>query len=258
MPELLATRTPASVLAWSESRVDEAAGTPGAAPSIALWLPEGVTAAIGIGQTPEAELDVDAMRRDGAGLVRRQSGGGAVLLYPGVLCWEAWADTDAIAKITGGTGGDGAGIRPSYAALSLPVIRALAGMGIAAFHAGICDISTQAPGWPRPRKLAGTAQLRRKRNVLVHGSLLVNPDLAVLSRYLKFPSEQPDYREGRAHGDFCASVAELAACDTGSMAQAIVREAEIMGWRVMTPPSGFDGGKYSRDAWNWNRIRSAS
>lgn len=257
-----ALRKPSAALAWSEARIDDPE-TPG--PAIALWLPEGVTVAIGIGQKPEAELEIDAMRRDGVGLVRRQSGGGAVLLYPGTLCWEAWADAGAIGRLTG----EGAGIRPAYAALSLPVVRALKTMGIEAFHAGICDLSAQAEGWPLPKKLAGTAQLRRRDRVLVHGSLLVAPDLDVLSRYLLFPGEQPDYRQGRAHREFCASVAEMlernggdADALIGEAAGAIAAEAEALGWETCAPPAELDAaaaalerGKYCSDAWNWEKIR---
>ena len=255
-----AVHRPATALAWSEARVDEADRR---GPALALWLPAGITVAIGIGQRPEVELDVDAMRRDGVALVRRQSGGGAVLLYQGVLCWEAWAGVEEIEKFSPG----GSGIRPSYVALSQPVTRALRGMGVEAFHAGICDVSVQADGWPHPRKLAGTAQLRRRDKVLVHGSLLVHPDLDILSKYLRFPSEQPDYRRDRSHRDFCVSVAELSAgphdaAFMSRMAGAVVGEALAMGWETFTPPAALDAGaatleteKYLSDQWNWEKIR---
>lgn len=255
-----AARHPATALAWSETRADEAEKR---GPGIALWLPEGVTVAIGIGQRPEAELEIETARRDGVGLIRRQSGGGAVLLYPGVLCWEAWAGVEEIEKITQA----GSGIRPSYVALSRPVVRALCGMGIAAFHAGICDISVKLDDWPHPRKLAGTAQLRRRDKVLVHGSLLVNPVLDILSRYLRFPSEQPDYRQNRSHRDFCVSVGELLpdsrdASFMRRVAGAIAAEALTEGWEIFTPPAILDAAaraletaKYLSDKWNWEKFR---
>lgn len=259
-----AERAPATVLAWSEARVDEGAAR---GPSIALWLPAGVHAAIGIGQRPERELEIDAMRRDGVGLVRRQSGGGAVLLCPGVLCWEAWAKVEDLEKMGAGDGG----IRQAYAALSKPVIDGLARMGIEAFHAGICDISTMPAESGIARKLAGTAQLRRRDMVLVHGSLLVNPELELLQRYLKFPSEQPDYRQGRTHRDFCISVVDTLSRDAASpslpsrVAGAVATAALADGWETMTPPMRLDAaadallrGKYSSDAWNWEKIRPAS
>lgn len=252
--------SPPSVLAWSEARVDDREPR---RPHMLLWRPAGVNVAIGIGQKPDVELELDAMLRDGVGLVRRQSGGGAVLLYPGVLCWEAWAGLEEIEAMTGGD----SGIRASYAALCGPVTRALCGMGIEAFHAGICDISCRLSAWERPRKMAGTAQLRRRDMVLVHGSLLVNPDLDVLARYLKFPSEQPEYRQNRPHRDFCVSVAELVPRiemenAVAAVAADIATEAERSGWEMATMPAALDSAaaglleeKYLSDAWNREKMR---
>lgn len=256
-----AMREPASALAWSEARVDEPGGE---GVSMALWLPEGTTVALGLGQSPEKEADAEALARDGVGLVRRQSGGGAVLLFEGVLCWEAWADLGEVERIHPG----GSGIRQCYAALSKPVVDGLARLGIEAFHAGICDVSVRVPGEERARKLAGTAQLRRRDRVLVHGSLLVSADVGLLSRYLRFPSEQPDYRQGREHGDFCTTVARL--IEPGAegtvfmrrVAGAIASTALADGWRVLTPPARLDAaaeallaGKYGSRGWNWEKIR---
>lgn len=259
------TVRPSFALAWSEARVD-AAGE--GAPTLALWLPEGETVALGIGQSAARELDIEAVRRDGVRVVRRQSGGGAVLLYPGVLCWEAWAGTAEIAARSSAGAGGGSGIRQAYAVLTHPVLAALRGMGIDAFQAGICDVSVRRDGWEHPKKLAGTAQLRRRSAVLVHGSLLVNPDIGRLARYLGFPSEQPEYRRDRSHRDFCVSVAELAGGGDAPgfmrrVAEAIVSEATAAGWATTTPPEELDGAasalerdKYRSDAWNWERIRS--
>lgn len=260
-----ATRSPASVLGWSEARVDENASR---GPSIALWVPEGTRVAIGIGQKPEVELDADAMEWDGVGLIRRQSGGGAVLLYPGVLCWEAWTSKQQLEKNAGPEGSD---IRQAYAALCRPVVMGLHLLDIEAFHAGICDVSTHPAGMENPRKLAGTAQLRRRDMVLVHGSLLVSPDLELLSRYLKFPSEQPEYRRNRSHRDFCVTVSELLRTPHAGpplisrVAGAIVTAAQLEGWETFTPPECLDPAaeklkmeKYSSADWNWKKIRPAA
>lgn len=254
---------PASVLAWSEARVDEPEER---GPCIAFWRPKGMSVAIGISQDPMVELDVDAVRRDSIGLIRRQSGGGAVLLYPGVLCWEAWAGFEEIGRLSA----DGHGIRPTYRALCRPLVDALTTLGCAAFHAGICDISCSVSGLPA-RKLAGTAQMRRKDMALVHGSLLVNPDMEVLAKYLRFPSSQPDYRANRTHRDFCVSLAEFMENarmpQGGSLMDRVVclaaARAEEDGWRVLVPEECDNDtrartlarDKYGAAAWNWERKR---
>lgn len=259
-----AAHDPASVLSWSEARVDENTSR---GPSIALWVPKGIYTAIGIGQKPEVELDTTAMERDGVQLIRRQSGGGAVLLYPGVLCWEAWTTKAVLEK----DGVEGSGIRQAYAALCRPVVAGLRLLGVEAFHAGICDVSTLPEGADRPRKLAGTAQLRRRDMVLVHGSLLVSADLDMLPRYLNFPSEQPEYRQNRSHRDFCMTVSEVVAwAESGApllsrVAGAVVTAAQSEGWETLTPPECLDPAadrlkseKYMSAEWNWKKIRPAA
>lgn len=259
---------PATALAWSEARLDDRQER---GPCLGLWRPEGVTAAIGLAQRPAVELDTEAIRRDGVRLVRRQSGGGAVLLYEGVLCWEAWAGLEEIAARSP----DGDGIRPAYRVLCGPLRRGLARLGLEVFHAGVSDISFSRPG-ERPRKIAGTAQLRRKDMALVHGSLLVCADLRLLARYLKFPSAQPEYREDRTHRDFCLTVAELLGCVgnggragdlIGLVARNVAAAAREGGWRLFVPPGMADcagggerlaalrDGKYCADGWNWEKIR---
>ena len=255
-------RSPGAVLAWSEACCDMASG---ANPTLALWRPEGVHVALGLAQNTAMELDVDAVRRDGVGLVRRQSGGGAVLLYPGVVCWEAWAGMEALERRVAGS----SGIREAYRHLCAPVTAALEKLGLSVFHAGICDISAQVTAGGAARKLAGTAQLRKRDAVLVHGSLLVDADLAMLGRYLQMPSTEPDYRARRSHENFCATVAGMlgdGGCGDGLMAAlsaCIVDAAGARGWMVATPPEQLEGraldlfrGKYADPEWNWDKKRS--
>lgn len=259
--------TPASALAWSEAAVDGWTGQRG--PCIGLWRPRGVTVAIGIGQTPEVEADAGAMRRDGVSLLRRQSGGGAVLLYDGVLCWEAWAGFEELEKRQH----DGSGIRQTYRALCRPVIEGLSSVGLNVFHAGICDISYR-DGNASPQKIAGSAQLRRRDRALVHGSLLVCPDLELLEKYLRQPSDQPEYRQNRTHEEFCTSVARLLEWRGGGeeligmVAQKIAGAARNDGWQICAVGSEAPGDgkikeradtleqeKYCLHEWNWEKKR---
>lgn len=254
-PQLPARVSPAFALSWSEdalSRIDR--------PALALWRPEGTTVALGLSQSPEAEADAAALVRDNLTLIRRQSGGGAVVLLPGVLCWEALAREADIAEAEG----DG-GIRPAYRFLTSPVRAGLAKLGVAAFQAGISDLSVRDGA--TARKIAGTAQLRRRGNVLVHGSLLVHPDLSALESYLRFPSAQPDYRAGRSHLDFCRRLADL---DAGAdlmprVCQAVLSAADEAGWTRPTLPETLPLSaadlfqrKYTNADWNWRKIRTVN
>jgi lipoate-protein ligase A len=56
------------------------------------------------------------------------------------------------------------------------------------------------------RKLGGSC-LRRERGLAHYTTtLLVDPDLALLDRYLQHPPREPDYRAGRTHRDFVTTL----------------------------------------------------
>jgi lipoate-protein ligase A len=255
-------RDPALMLAWSEWLANSAKIE---RPLFALWRPRGMTTALGLAQSPEKELLLDSGGGFEIGLVRRQSGGGAVLLYPGVLCWEALASVDFIDRMHGGS----AGIRPAYDHLSRPITDGLARLGIRVFRAGVSDLSIRCGAEGGVRKVAGTAQYRHGRNVLVHGALLVDADIGEMARYLAFPSAQPDYRQGRGHRDFCVSLAELpgvgAHAGRGlmeSVVAAVRAAAAAADWESVEPPDRLDGEasrlemtKYRNPDWNWSRKR---
>ncbi len=266
--ELPPLRRPAAVLAWSENACEGAAAdaAAGAGPFLALWRPLGTTAALGISQNAERELDCEAVRRDGVALLRRQSGGGAVLLYEGVLCWEAWAGLDALAGLA--PNGE-TGIHEAYAGLTGPVRGGVASLGLEVIRAGVSDLSVRSGVDGEVRKVAGTAQFRKRDWVLVHGCLLVTAEVGRLSRYLAPPSVMPEYRAGRTHRAFCASVKELLGGGGGSdealmgqLAEAVSLAARAGGWRELVPPeelppaaAGLERRKYLSPEWNWEKRR---
>jgi len=55
-------------------------------------------------------------------------------------------------------------------------------------------------------KVSGNSQRRRKNFLLFHGTFLLSFDLKLVSELLNMPSLQPDYRDGRAHGEFVTNV----------------------------------------------------
>ena len=55
-------------------------------------------------------------------------------------------------------------------------------------------------------KVSGSAQQRKRRFFLHHGTLLAGFDLPQLARYLNAPERQPDYRRGRPHVQFVGNL----------------------------------------------------
>jgi lipoate-protein ligase A len=131
-------------------------------------------------------VDVAACEADGVPILRRSSGGGTVLLGAGCLLFSLVLRYDRDPAL-----GE---VRSSYAFILGRVARALGLAGVA--PAGTSDLALAG------RKISGNAQQRKRHCLLHHGTLLYAFDLFRVSRYLRPPPRQPEYRAGRGHADF--------------------------------------------------------
>jgi len=167
-----------------------------------LWQAAGPAVVLGTGLEAAKEVDLDAARAEGTPVLRRHSGGGAVVIGPGVINYSAfYLFKDLPGSET---------IRGAMSAALSPIISTLAGWGLRVCEIGLSDLAV-ACGGEDLRKIAGNAQARKKNSVLVHGTLLARPDLERIARLLRYPSAAPEYRAGRAHRSFLTSLRELGA-----------------------------------------------
>jgi lipoate-protein ligase A len=139
---------------------------------------------------PRLEVRLDRCRADGVPVVQRPSGGGAVVLAPGVVVASALHPADA-----------GLFPEPYFARFCSAVVAALAACGVpGAVRRGISDLSLG------DRKVAGTSLRIWRERVLFQVSVLVDVDVALLERYLAEPTRVPDYRAGRTHREFVVTL----------------------------------------------------
>jgi lipoate-protein ligase A len=161
-------RDAAAQMAADEALLDEVAA--GAAPALRLyrWSPP----AMSLGRfQPDADVDTDACARLGVEVVRRPTGGMA-LLHGGDLTYAV-----AMPRPEGPEGG----VDPVYRHLAGGLIAGLARLGVAAAvarHDGpagpVCFAGQQGADLRvGDRKLCGSAQVRRAGAVLQHGSVLL-------------------------------------------------------------------------------------
>lgn len=140
---------------------------------------------------PRRELHLDACRRDRVPVVVRPSGGGAVVLAPGVVAASVLARLPAGAHFP----------EPLFAAFGGAVGAALASCGVSGVATrGISDLCLGE------RKVAGSSLRLWRERVLYQVSVLRDVELALLERYLAMPSREPDYRHGRPHGEFVTTL----------------------------------------------------
>ncbi|HLX62635.1 MAG TPA: biotin/lipoate A/B protein ligase family protein [Planctomycetota bacterium] len=217
-----------------------------------LWQAVQPALILGTGQEHAREANLENVRAENVPLLRRHSGGGAVVIGPGVINYSAFyrfADLPGSETIRGAM----------YAALK-PLTALLESWGLRVKEAGLSDLAVLGADGTL-RKIAGNSQARKRRSVVVHGTLLADPDWARMERLLKFPSMPPEYRAGRGHRGFLTSLKECGVpFDFETFAQELAKHlpSDIM---VERSPSADElkrakqllDEKYSRDEWNLRR-----
>ncbi len=184
------TATPVEHIAIDEALMLHCEQT--AVPILRTWHSEDLFVVLGRSGIPEEETHLDTCRIDGIPIIRRCSGGGTVLQGTGCLNYALILPIHlhpALHTISTTTTLLLGEIREALRPL-LPDIRIK----------GYSDLTLNS------LKFSGNAQKRSKTTLLFHGTFLLNFDLDQISRYLKHPKKQPDYRENRSHADFLTNL----------------------------------------------------
>ncbi|GHU91512.1 octanoyltransferase LipM [Spirochaetia bacterium] len=152
------------------------------------WSPPAVS--IGYFQGLEEEIDLASCARHGVDVIRRITGGGAVFHQAELTYSIILPDTHPLA---------GSGIQDSYTILCAGIVEGLALLGVPARFAPINDIIVNPSGllpmeihreYAGGRKISGNAQIRRKRCVLQHGTIMLENDTDLMFSLLKVPQEK--------------------------------------------------------------------
>lgn len=160
--------------------------------ALRVWESPAYTVIVGKSNDIAREVNIAACEADGVPILRRPSGGGAVVLGPGCLCFSLALPVPSEFVELGISGVTRAVMQRLADALSSSTQPVIA--------AGISDLAIGG------RKFSGNSQRWKKRAFLHHGTILYDFDLPRISRYLKHPSREPDYRCGRSHPEFVANL----------------------------------------------------
>jgi lipoate-protein ligase A len=180
------------------------------APRLDVCAWDAVAVVIGRGGRQALEVDRAAVAADGVPLYRRPGGGCAVVLDPGNVILSVGLPVPGIGGITS-----------SFAAVSAWLADALDRCGVPGVRQrGVSDLVLGE------RKIGGSC-IWRTRNLLYYSTtVLVDPDLDLVERYLPHPPREPDYRAGRAHRAFMGSVRAAGFVgDPGTLAGALATAA---------------------------------
>jgi len=152
-----------------------------------------VQAVIGRGGRVDLELDAKALGADGVPVFRRRGGGCAVVLDRG----------NAVVSLVSPLPGVG-GITSAFAAVSDWVAAGLGRLGVDGVRQeGVSDLAVG------DRKIGGSCIYRTRDLLYYSTTLLLDPDLDLVTRYLPHPTREPRYRQGRSHREFMGSVRDI-------------------------------------------------
>lgn len=156
-----------------------------------VFEPRDLRVVIGRGQDPRREVQVEACRAAGVPVHRRASGGGTVVLAPGMVV--------VAVRLAGG-------LRPPddlFALVNSALVPAVeAACGVRPACRGHGDLAVRGADGIE-RKVLGASLRQSTRLAAYLGVLLVDDAVPLMEAYLAHPSREPSYRAGRGHRAFC-------------------------------------------------------
>lgn len=163
--------------------------------TVRAWMPTEPVVILGSSSCLQEEVDVQACKDAGANILRRPSGGATVVIGPGCLMWSVITHYSFTTP----------GIKEIHSSMLDPLCKTLS---VRSQHQvirrGLSDLAIQVSN--DERKVSGNSLRVRRQSVLYHGTLLDAFDLPLISRVLKHPPREPDYRNHRSHEAFLSNL----------------------------------------------------
>lgn len=234
----LTLATPQENLAFDEALLD--ASEQAAAPHEVLRLWESPVPMVVVGRSSQVELEVDLdyCRAQGISVLRRTSGGAAIVAGPGSLMYAVVLSYDLRPELRS--------LDEAHRFVLETTLAAIEPIAPGARRRGTSDLALDE------LKFSGNSVRCKRRHLLYHGTLLYDFDLPLVSRALKMPPRQPDYRQGRSHGEFITNL---------STTSDALRRALSATWNATTAPLDLPNAevdrlvseRYSRAEWTMQR-----
>jgi lipoate-protein ligase A len=225
--------TPEENLALDEALLSEAerAGSP---EILRVWETPRPCVVLGYFCRLEADVNVAQCEADSVAIRRRVSGGGTVLIGRGCLNFSLVLDMRHRSALRD--------VGRSHAQILARIGEALREKAPGAAQHGISDLCLGE------RKFSGNAQRRRRDWLLHHGTILYDFDLAQVTRYLREPTRQPDYRAARPHANFITNLSADSSWLMGRLRAAWNAHEQQANWpRALT--ARLVAERYARPEW---------
>lgn len=155
-----------------------------------VWQPDRTYIVLGKSNSVEKSAYIELAQIDNVEIIKRNSGGESVILSPNMIVFSI--------KVTSTNS-----IHPKsvFSIINENLIENLSNLGIKNLCSkGISDLSIGE------KKILGSSIFRSQNTLFYHAVINVNEDINLISKYLKHPTKEPDYRKGRNHLDFVTSI----------------------------------------------------
>jgi len=200
-----------------------------------LWEPRRPMVVVGRGSKVEIEVNLDECRRAGVPVVRRSSGGAAIVAGPGCLMYSLVLRRNARP--------DAAGIEATHRFVLGTLADGLARLGFAVLREGTSDLTY------RGRKISGNSMRCRRNYLLYHGTMLYRFPIDLIDRLLLMPPRRPAYRGDRSHVQFVANLDVEEATLRAAIASVFQANTVRSDWpRELT--EALVRGRYAKEEWN--------
>ncbi len=194
--------TAAENVALDEALLDLAEAGPGHDEFFRIWESPEPCVVVGRSSQIDQEVNGAECRSRSIPIVRRSSGGAAIVAGPGCLMYAvvlSHRERPELLDIT----------RAHRFVLGriIDAIRPVSTLSSDAKIAGTSDLVLCDPkNAESPRKFSGNSLRVKRTHFLYHGTILYNFDLSLIARCLLSPPRQPEYRNGRDHRVFVTNL----------------------------------------------------
>jgi lipoate-protein ligase A len=203
-----------------------------------LWEFPAPAIVVGRSSRVAEEIHQEAARAAGIPVLRRASGGAAIVAGPGCLMYSVVLKYEGREHLRL--------LDEVHRHVLSKVLSALAPLMPGAEHVGTSDLAVAG------RKCSGNSVRCKRDHLLYHGTLLYNFDLTLIGRLLKMPPRQPDYRANRTHKSFVTNLALPSATLRQSLAVAFNAQQPLSSW-PKDRTRDLATSRYSQDPWNLQR-----
>ncbi len=230
--------SPFANIALDEALLDTAEQSSESDDVLRLWEPASPFVVIGRSSIVAQEVHLDFCKRNAIPIVRRASGGTAVVTGPGCLMYALilsiarWPELEMLDS--------------AHRMILQRNASALQKIGIDARMQGTSDLVIG------DQKISGNSMRRKRDWVLYHGTILYGLSAKLIQQCLNHAPRQPEYRKGRQHADFVGAI---------SVAATELKSALTTAWNVRdsTPTwpreltERLVSERYQLDGWNLAR-----